>query len=215
MKLILISDTHNIHDQLDIAPCDFLIHTGDFTVNGSQKEVTNFVCWLAAQPAKHKVFIAGNHDKFCERHSTEFRNLIKDLKIHYLYREEITIEGIKFYGSPLQKDLKFSGFYSEDDSVWNQIPEDVNILLTHVPPYGLGDRVNKLFWGEIDHHIGNKALRKKVETLKQCGLHIFGHIHEGRGQYQYDNGITAINASTLDERYHRIRDPIEFNYEKN
>jgi predicted phosphodiesterase len=36
MRLVLISDTHMVHDTLDIPAGDVLIHAGDFTCHGSR-----------------------------------------------------------------------------------------------------------------------------------------------------------------------------------
>jgi hypothetical protein len=215
MRLTFISDTHNQAHKLHIPECDFLIHTGDFTMNGTEREVLGFLNWLGNGheepiPARHIVFIAGNHDFFCERQKPRFRELLKTLpeNCHYLYRESIIIDSLKFYGSPLQKDLKGWAFYNEQDSVWDHIPDDTNILLTHVPPYGLGDQVNHLFDGEVDYNVGSKPLRSRVEGLS-IDLHAFGHIHEGYGQYKYSNNKTiAVNAASLDENYRKLNKPI-------
>ncbi len=218
MRLVFVSDTHNQQNRLQekLPPCDILVHTGDFTMDGTERETWAFINWLANGyeeqiPARHIVFIAGNHDFYCERHKDRFREMLKVLPstVHYLYRESIVVEGLKFYGSPLQKDLKHWAFHTMDDSVWDQIPDDTDILLTHVPPHGIGDQVNTLFRGETDYHVGNKALRKKVESLN-CKIHAFGHIHEGYGQYMYTNGITkAINSASLNRHYRLTNPPIE------
>lgn len=56
---------------------------------------------------------------------------------------------------------------------WAQIPEDTDILITHGPPLGFGDRVDS---GE---HVGCEDLLRRVQQVRPK-LHLFGHIHESR-----------------------------------
>lgn len=63
MKLLHISDTHNLHHQLDQLPqADIIVHSGDFCENGTEDEVLNFINWFIELPYKHKIFVTGNHD---------------------------------------------------------------------------------------------------------------------------------------------------------
>ena len=59
----------------------------------------------------------------------------------------------------------------------NHMQEGVDIVVTHSPPYGVGDA------NLMKNHCGSKAVRKCVENVNPA-LHVFGHIHEGRGLYQ-------------------------------
>ena len=56
--------------------------------------------------------------------------------------------------------------------IWQRIPDDVDVLITHGPPVGHGDLCSG----------GNRAgcvdLLRHVETRIQPKLHVFGHIHE-------------------------------------
>ena len=80
------------------------------------------------------------------------------------------------------------------------IPEDTEVLLTHGPPFGIGDQVLRFVRGEYEpEYVGCKELTKRiVET--QVKLHVFGHIHEGRGT-EYKGPVTYVNASSLTEFY--------------
>ena len=63
MKILQISDTHNQHRQLtDLPAADVIVHCGDFTDNGTEEEVLNFLNWFIELPYSHKIFITGNHD---------------------------------------------------------------------------------------------------------------------------------------------------------
>lgn len=62
MKVVLISDTHNQHERLNLPPGDIIIHAGDITGSGTPRETLNFFQWFSSLPYTNKVFIAGNHD---------------------------------------------------------------------------------------------------------------------------------------------------------
>ena len=63
MKILHLSDTHGFHGQLnDLPNADVIVHSGDFTKNGTEAEVMDFLNWFIALPYKHKAFVAGNHD---------------------------------------------------------------------------------------------------------------------------------------------------------
>jgi hypothetical protein len=43
LRLVLVSDTHNRHNQIPLpANADIFIHAGDFTKKGTQSEIDNF-----------------------------------------------------------------------------------------------------------------------------------------------------------------------------
>ena len=80
MKIVSISDTHSKHNELEIPECDLFIHGGDFTYfsNGGESEIIDFLTWFSLQPAKHKVFIAGNHEVLWESKEQYFKNKIPE-----------------------------------------------------------------------------------------------------------------------------------------
>ena len=63
MRLIILSDTHNLHSRLAPLPDgDVLVHAGDISGRGTLGEIGAFVEWFAALPHRYKIMIAGNHD---------------------------------------------------------------------------------------------------------------------------------------------------------
>ena len=67
MRIVHISDTHSMHRLLTKLPeGDVIVHSGDFTLTGTEAEALDFMEWFCDLPYRHKVFIAGNHD-FCLR----------------------------------------------------------------------------------------------------------------------------------------------------
>ena len=104
MKMVCISDSHNLADRVKIPEGDVLVHAGDFTQGGTKVEFERFAKWLAGLTHKHVVVIAGNHDWLAEDNPRLAREVVTGAResAHYLHDESITIDGIKFYGSPYQ-----------------------------------------------------------------------------------------------------------------
>jgi Icc-related predicted phosphoesterase len=84
--------------------------------------------------------------------------------------------------------------------LWSQIPENLDILITHGPPKGILDHV-KFVNIEEDANVGDARLLHHVKrTLPR--IHIFGHIHEGAGSYISDLFTTRFyNVCVCDVDY--------------
>jgi len=212
MQLVLISDTHCQHKALTIPECDILIHAGDWTHRGEEKLTIEFLQWFEAQTqAKHRVFIAGNHDFYPERHPESFRTLVRTLAPNcvYLEDESVIIEGYKIHGSPVSPefcDWAFNRYRGTDiQKHWDMIPADTEILVVHGPVLGYGDKLSE-HGSEPGVHIGCANLLNTIDSrLKNLGLVVTAHIHEGSGMYKHGD-IIVVNAAVLDERY-RMRNP--------
>lgn len=200
MKLTIISDTHNQHDQLDLPLTDVLIHAGDFTSMGRINEIENFFNWFKSQPHEHKIFVAGNHDFGMEAH---FIKEMIPLEVVYLEDQSHFINDVHFYGSPWQGNLPNWAFYRKENArhPFLYIPP-CDVLITHVPPKNYLDKVKN------GPRVGSDILFNTHQKGDQRPkLHIFGHIHEERGIFKHEE-TTFVNASCLDERYKLYADPI-------
>lgn len=234
MKIVTISDTHGKHKKIEIPEGDVLIHAGDVSGRGHIKEVASFIGWYGNLPHKYKILIAGNHDfGFENKDRFILERICKDSGIIYLNDSGCDIEGVNIWGSPIQPEF-FSWAFNRSRTVrdsktveaqvkghtyigdhWDLIPKNTDILITHGPPYGILDQVKTLGSYNIGKHVGCEILKQKVEDIKPK-LHIFGHIHEGRGVFidKFEN-ITYANASVLDERYEPyLLKPFVFDWEK-
>lgn len=211
MLITAISDTHKGYKQLKLTEGDILIHAGDWESYNFSSEVKDFSNWLKKQPFKHKIVIAGNHDKFAYEHNLETKEILKDSCI-YLENEGIEIEGIKFWGSPITP--KFGDWFfmaergSQIKKYWDIIPKDTNVVITHGPIYGVLDQ--PFFYGKFEEGVGCSDLKKVLKTIKPK-LHVFGHIHGSYGIKKID-GTTYINASVMNEEYEVVNEPIIYDY---
>ncbi len=205
MKICIISDTHNKHKHLGALPdADMIIHCGDFTSVGKEHEVRNFFKWYSKlEQYKYKLVIAGNHDWLFER-SGHFARTLVPHNVFYLEDSGIEIEGIKFYGSPVSEPFCDWAFNRPEEKLaqhWAAIPDDIDVLITHDPPYLIGDYV--LY--DKNHH-GSPSLYYEVIQRIKPKYHLFGHIHEGNG-IKIIEGTTFINASNLDDNYLCVFEP--------
>ena len=207
MKVIAISDTHNLHHQLSIPKGDLLIHAGDLSYKGSLEEIQDFLNWFAQQPHPHKIFIAGNHDFYLEDITPEKLSELIPPNVHYLNDTLLEIEGITIWGSPVTpipyKRWAFNRERGADiQQHWDLIPQHVDILIVHGPAQGILDKTLK------DEQVGCQNLLKSIAT-KKPKFFIFGHIHEARGIHQHQ-GTTYINASSVDRYRTQVFPPISF-----
>lgn len=218
MKLCIISDTHGFHEKIKIPQCDLLIHCGDFSRMGQKRDTMDFLQWLTRQPAKYKVFIAGNHDLPWEGDQAWKQRTLKQLytyekNIYYLENSGKEIEGLELWGSPYQPEFFNWAFMlprggNKLDKVWQQIPRSTDILITHSPPKGILDHCH------FKHAIypqdaGCELLRHRIEEVETIKLHCFGHIHEAAGMDTTTLPPTIFtNASSCNLKYQPVNKPV-------
>ncbi len=204
MRLVMTSDTHGKHHLLGSLPDgDVLIHAGDFMNSGlDAEEMLSFDRWLGKQAITRRVVCAGNHDRLFQLAAQEARSLLTNAI--YLENSGVIIDGVSFWASPYTPEfLNWAFMYPRGPAAkryWDQIPYDLDVLITHGPPFGILDRT-----AGGGQHLGCEELLKAVQE-KKPKLHVFGHIHGGAGAY--DNGVTRfVNAAFLNEQY-RPADPV-------
>lgn len=205
MRLCIISDTHNKHKRLAKLPdADVIIHCGDFTSIGQSHEIVNFMQWYSKLPYKYKIIIAGNHDWLFETHRLLALEKVPE-NVIYLEDSGIEIEGIKFWGTPVQLPFNNWAFNKPEAKLiphWQAIPDDTDVLITHCPPHTIFD------WSIYDNiHTGSPSLYFEVVERIKPKVHCFGHIHSGYGIKVIEN-TTFINASNLDEDYMCVFNPV-------
>lgn len=192
MKILHISDTHGCHRRLhDLPQADIIVHSGDFTMNGSEQEALDFMNWFCDLPYLQKIFICGNHDDCL--YGATFDGL--DDNVHYLCNSGVEIDGVKFYGVPM-----FMGDCITDrqSKHYANIPEGTDILITHTPPFGILD-----FDDNINY--GSEELLSRISVV-QPRLHLFGHIHSQHGTTVL-NGITFSNGAIMNADYSNLEKP--------
>ena len=194
----------------DLPGGDVLIHAGDFTASGTISQLEDLAQWLGSYPHKHKILIAGNHDYCFEREPERSREICKKEGIIYLQDESVTIDGVLFYGSPWTPTFRDMAFNADEEKMAEiraQIPDLVDVLITHGPARGIFDFVPR-----DGLNVGCYPLLKRIEELLRLKAHVCGHIHEGYGfETRESDGIKFVNAASCTERYQPTNPPIVIN----
>jgi len=201
MRLVLLSDTHDLHDRIVVPDGDVLIHAGDSTGRGTPEQLAEFAAFFRAQPHAHKIVIAGNHDFGLERQPGLGAELFGDA---YLCDAEANVAGLRIWGSPWQPWFYDWAFNLRRGAPlrekWALIPEGIDVLVTHGPPHGILDRTIR------GDPVGCEELRLAVERVRPR-LHVFGHIHEAYGT-MHDGTTLFVNASTCTLVYSPDNEPV-------
>lgn len=182
MKLIAVADIHEDEGVLNWLPnllpkADGLIVAGDVSRFGGTSYFHRFFKVIST-PRISTFYVPGNHDVLMDPKLTNVIALHG--KSHRFYN--ILIGGLG--GSkPTPFGTPFEIPDADAESVLSFMPDDLDVLVSHDPPFGTSCDVSSS--GE---HIGSVPVRKYIENSKPK-LVISGHIHESRAQDKIDNTI--------------------------
>lgn len=206
-RIVHISDTHRMINKHFIPDGDILVHSGDFSDNGTKQETEIFVEFMGKFTHKHKIVVLGNHELGWDEKNTDEIEELLGPKIIWLHDKGIKLEGIQFYGSSwnnMSKPQAFGLPRPELDEIWKTIPKGVEVLVTHLPPKGILDLAfdNHVQRASCDlcnklhskfSHWGSEGLLSRVKEL-QVPIHLFGHVHDSSGIIVKD-GTVFSNAA--------------------
>ena len=136
--------------------------------------------------------------------------------VYYLENNFIEIDQIKIWGSPISPSFGYGWAFNKDrgseiNHIWNGIPMDTDIVITHSPIYGYCDRASN-----TNQNVGCEQLYHRLQEVKPH-LHFAGHIHEAYGwgtiPYKDEWGdIYTFNGCSCNLRYEVFNEPITFDY---
>lgn len=211
MRIVAVSDLHGwLPPALPV--CDLLLIAGDVCpdVAGSgMYELRDriapaqgawladvFAPWLESQPARTIAMCWGNHD-----YVGEVPACVPPLPAIILTDETREIAGLRIHANPWThlspETWAFDVPLDEIGERMARMPTDIDVLMTHGPPYGICDRTIR------QDRAGSPALADAVARMRSLRLHVFGHIHEARGR----EGV-HYNVSVLDADYRPHPQPV-------
>jgi len=200
--IVCISDTHELHREIQVPEGDILIHAGDFTIfSKNAAAILDFNDWLGDLPHRHKILIPGNHEFVFEEPSR--RRLITNASM--LVDESTEVLGLKIWGSPTTPLYGGAfGLSSEKDrmKLYSRIPADTDVLVTHGPPFGILDHERGMA-----NQAGCRELLDAVTRIKPR-LHVFGHVHGRYGMVDSPETL-FVNAALLGPRGELSNRPID------
>ncbi|KAH6856795.1 Metallo-dependent phosphatase-like protein [Chaetomium sp. MPI-CAGE-AT-0009] len=183
IRVVCLSDTHNLVPGYAVPEGDLLVHAGDLTVDGTPAEIQAQVDWLRGLPHGYKVVVGGNHDGWLDE------GVRKEMGggggegvdwtgVEYLCDRgvELAFEGgrrlnVYGWGAVPWCGEGFALQYQREKHPWKgRVPEETDVLVTHTPPRH-----------HLDLGLGCDGLLDEVWRVKPK-LHIFGHAHYGYGK---------------------------------
>ena len=213
MKVVVISDVHGKWKQLTVPDCDLLISTGDYSFKGEHSMINDFHKWLNMQPAKHIISGQGNHEKAVELNFDFCKQIAlkKCPRAHFIDEGLIEIEGKRIWYSAITRFFHNWAWNrhpgADIQRHWDLIPNNLDIIATHGPCYGILDYVTH---NGVVRNLGDPQLLQKVLEVKPK-VFVSGHIHYCGGISKEVEGITFINASNCGEDYRIQCQPMIFN----
>lgn len=225
MKVTAISDIHG--NLIDIEPCDVLLICGDVSPLDIQRDYiqmtkwffNEFYEWIMKLPCDRVILTPGNHDFW-------FEKFIKDSTMYLWDKLSILINGIaeifygikhiKIFGTPYCKTFGNWAFMPGNDkldSLYDNIPEDIDILMCHDSPLicyvgNIMEQADKTYPNGVP--AGNPYLANAIFDKKPKYV-LSGHIHSGDHELTEIEGIKCANVSILDESYSIAYQPLKIN----
>ncbi|OAP58057.1 hypothetical protein AYL99_07147 [Fonsecaea erecta] len=226
-RIVCISDTHNQTPQLPAG--HVLIHAGDLTNQGTYSELQKTVDWIRKSPFQIKIVVCGNHDVTCDvpfyqMYGGYFHNkrredphrcldlLRADSSVIFLNHEarQVRIDHgaglvsvLKVFGSPYSPAHGFWAFgYTPETApqLWDQIPLDSDIVVTHTPAKFHCDECGKRGTA------GCEPLRQALWRVRPR-LFVCGHIHEAYGVEAITWDLSSPNLKYKEQSVRRWADP--------
>ena len=160
--IFAFSDTHGYHRDLQVPEeADIIICAGDAVEDDLKGgEYDDFIEWFSALPAKWKFFVPGNHELSFEVGKGDEIEIMMAAKGITVLQDAVEDCDDVVIGS-----ISGNSIIADED-----IPKDLDVLVTHMPPYGI-----------LDEDLGNLEILNFVLKARPK-YHLFGHIHSTAGQ---------------------------------
>lgn len=217
MKILALSDTHTYFPRFSKIPkgIDLIVMAGDITSAGQIEQYTYFIKkWKEIMLKKNipqMLFVYGNHDR-----NPQIAQMLFDDEpmFHATSSGVFEYGGIRFLCSSATKTFGGWAFERSPSGMSEHFfdlfhrNEDIDIVVTHTPPYGIMDYARM----GTKEHCGCPYLLEEIINHKPK-IHIFGHIHSEYGNFKvYDTHF--YNVSQCNDSYVMVNPPVVIEYIK-
>ena len=217
-----MSDLHGYLPEID--KCNLVLICGDIVSLRSQRYPKSckkwytrvFQPWIDSLPCDKVLFIPGNHEVGVEGHDDEYKKLFGPYKkatilIHEPY-EYLSDDGTfyKIFGTPYCKVFGNWAYMRPNSDLkekFSEIPEGLDILLTHDVAYGYADQSLQDIGFGTEEHFGTVELRDAI-LEKKPKYHFSGHIHTADHNLIMIGDTKHYNVSYIDEKYNPAFKPL-------
>ena len=175
MNIFVFSDTHGSHRLLQVPEnVDIIICAGDAVEDDLEGgEYDDFIEWFSSLSARWKIFVPGNHElSFGLGQAEKITRHMNEKGIIVLEDAVEECDGVVIAS------ISGNAAIADED-----IPDDIDILVTHNPPYGI-----------LDEDMGSVNILNFIMKAKPS-YHLFGHIHSTAGQSQMFGGTECVNVA--------------------
>jgi Icc-related predicted phosphoesterase len=210
IKVISVADLHGFLPDYSELECDVFCICGDTSPLKNQHKVPQMISWFTNQflpwaeslKCDKVLIIGGNHDKVMAN-CNYFKELFIGSKVKYLQDESYTYNDKVIYGTPwcsVFGDWYFMLYPEGLKKMYTNIPNNVDLLLTHDVPYGCNDVIlDSVPWAD-GSHIGNKELYEAMIEKNPKNL-CCGHLHSTSHTPTKFSNTMCYNCSIVDEKY--------------
>lgn len=211
MRVHLLADTHGYLP--DVPRGDLLVLAGDIIPLTRQLDDQRASYWLdttfrewLTELKRPVIATWGNHDFIGQRHPAWVPELPWTLLVDCGAAVEVNGRTLRCYGSPWQPfflDWAFNLDEAQLAEKWEKIPNGLDILVVHGPPYGILDKLPN------GDHVGSASLLERLKIV-QPKVTVFGHVHHGYGHaWGGLYGLRFFNAAYVNEQYRPGFHPIQ------
>lgn len=222
-----MSDQHGNLD-VRVPECDVLIHAGDVAPDKERGQLVarvdsrwqvdwiknSWVPWRLRQPAKYCICDWGNHD-YCGVAINRSASVVEFGRTKFVVDDLAVIDGLKIWVTPWSSRFRDWAFMQDEarlKDLYSLIPDGLDILVTHQPPFGYGDAGGYLIGGDGSavEHLGSASLLTAILRARPKVV-ICGHVHGAYGRYEIEvpdaESVILYNVAVLNEAYQLVRKP--------
>jgi Icc-related predicted phosphoesterase len=224
MKIAVLSDLHGILPEAGFFEDDaeVLVLCGDIlplkidqNIPESKKWFENeFKEWRKTLKFDTVIFIAGNHDFYCELNKDELEYMFSPnsdtIYLHNTGINYLSLSGkiYKIFGTPYCKIFGSWSFMRESwdlKELYEKIPENLDLLICHDAPQGVSDQVG--YGTYFMKHVGGCELRDAI-IEKRPRYVVHGHIHTSNHGREVLGASEVYNTSLVNEQFEPVFKPL-------